>query len=111
MSVYLLIETRSEWESREVAGFLDLAGRLAAEGNDVDLFLVQNGVLNAKAGTSPALGALLGGAGAGVTVWVDDFSLSNRALAPSDLLPGPEVAGIGTLVDLLTRSGCKPIWH
>src|SRR5205807_9187363 len=45
MSAYLLIETRSRWESGEVEGFLGLAKDLASAGELVDLLLIQNGVL------------------------------------------------------------------
>jgi hypothetical protein len=41
MAKYLLIETRDPFESGDVAFYHDLARRLAAEGNQVTLYLVR----------------------------------------------------------------------
>jgi predicted peroxiredoxin len=106
---YLLIETRSSWESAEVGDFLDVAGRLNEHGHPVDLFLIQNGVLLARTGAHPQLAALL--SQPGLRIWADDFSMASRSLQPAELLDGIRAAGIGTLVDLLTRTSVKAIWH
>ena len=47
MSKYLLIESRDPCESGDVGNYFELAQGLAGDGNDVTLFLVQNGVLPA----------------------------------------------------------------
>jgi predicted peroxiredoxin len=109
MTPYLLIETRTASESKEVADFLVLAAALADAGSPVDLFLIQNGVLMAFAGVEPQLAELL--SQPGLTVWVDDFSLASRAATNQALLGGVRVGGAATLVELLTRPGCKPTWH
>ena len=44
MTKYLLIETRDPFESSDVSFCHDLASRLVAEGNQVTLYLVQNGI-------------------------------------------------------------------
>jgi predicted peroxiredoxin len=108
MALYLLIETRSLWESPEVGGFFELATELARASHQVDLFLVQNAVLMARAADAP-LRRLIDELG--VPVWVDDFSLATRAIDPTTVASGTTVTGIDRLVDLLTRPGCKPIWH
>lgn len=109
MGVYLLIETRSSWESPEVDRFLEVATALVGERHQVDLYLVQNGVLNARAGANGPLAPLI--EAHAVPIWVDEFSLNSRALSRRDLMDGVDVTGIDQLVELLTRPGCKPIWH
>lgn len=106
---YVLIETRTTWESEEVRAFLGLAGALADTGGSVDVFLAQNGVLMACARTlDPALVQLMHRPN--VTVWVDDFSLASRVRGRQ---PGTGVrlGSAAILVQLITRAGCKPIWH
>jgi len=109
MSVYLLIETRSTYESQEVGDFLNLAAQLGEDGHTVDLFLIQNGVLMAQANAEPRLSSLI--SKGIVSVYSDDFSLTNRSLKPTDLIKGIEIVGMARLVKLLTRPDCKPIWH
>ena len=48
MAKYLLIESRDPFDSNDVANFHELATGLIREGNEVTLFLVQNGVLPAR---------------------------------------------------------------
>lgn len=108
MHSYLLIETSTTWQSERVADFLDLAGALADAGHAVDLFLIQNGALMAYSDLEPQIARL--SERAGLTVWVDDFSLASRSL-PRALLEGVQIASADTLVRLLTRPDCKPIWH
>ena len=55
MAAYLLIESRDPFESNIVARQYDLAVNLVKEGNQVTLFLVQNGVLPARPGTRSSL--------------------------------------------------------
>ncbi|MBV8091293.1 MAG: multidrug transporter, partial [Alphaproteobacteria bacterium] len=52
MADYLLIETRDPFESADTGFSRDLAQRLAAAGERVSLFLVQNGVFPARAGAA-----------------------------------------------------------
>lgn len=109
MNPYLLIETRSSWESADVGDFLEVAGRLGEHGHSVDLFLIQNGVLLARDGADQHLAGLL--SKPGLRVWADDFSMASRSLRPAELLEGITATGIATLVELLTRTGVKAIWH
>ena len=107
MSAYLLIETRSRWESGEVEGFLGLAKDLAAAGERVDLVLIQNGVLVSR--DPEAVAALMREPLA--TIWADDMSLAFRGIAADHLPSGIHVAGMKTIIGLMTRSGCKTVWH
>ena len=106
MAQYLLIESRDSFESNDVAYFLDLGKGLADRGNEVTLFLTQNGVLAARPSKRSApLSAL---ARAGVKVLVDDFALKERGIR--ELADGITAAPIDTVVDHLA-AGHKTLWH
>ena len=106
MSGYLLIESRDPFESNDVGYYYDLAKGLVEGGNQVTLFLAQNGVLAARpSAKSAALGAL---ARSGVTVLADDFSLQERGIAK--LAEGVAAAPIDVVVDHLA-AGHKTLWH
>jgi sulfur relay (sulfurtransferase) complex TusBCD TusD component (DsrE family) len=107
---YVLVESRSTFESPDVEGFLGLAARLGEEGHPVVLFLLQNAVLMAARGAAaPALDRLRGSPR--VTVRADDLSLAARALDAGGLAAGIRVSGMPELVRLVTRPGALPIWH
>ena len=108
MAHYLFIESRDPFESAEVAAHVDLAAGLARGGDQVTVFLVQNGVLAARRGAQADVVARL--AAAGVEVLADDFSLRERAIAPARLAPEVQAAPITTVVDRLER-GDKALWH
>ena len=106
MAQYLLIESRDPFESNDVGYYYELAKGLVEAGNQVTLFLTQNGVLSARPSThSAALGAL---ARSGVTVLADDFSLQERGIAK--LSEGVAAAPIDVVVDHLA-AGHKTLWH
>ncbi len=108
MAQYLLIESRDPFDSNDVQNFYGLASGLAKEGNEVTLFLVQNGVLAARQSSrSAALGAV---ASAGVEVLADDFSLGERGIASDGLASGVKAAPLDVVVDQLAL-GRKAIWH
>jgi len=106
MAEYLLIESRDPFESNDVVYYYDLARGLVESGNQVTLFLAQNGVLSARPSAhSAALSAL---ARSGVTVLADDFSLQERGIAT--LVEGVNPAPIDVVVDHLA-AGHKTLWH
>ena len=106
MAQYLLIESRDPFESNDVGYYYDLAQGLVAGGNQVTLFLAQNGVLAARPSIQSAkLEAL---ARSGVTVLADDFSLQERGIAK--LAEGVAAAAIEVVVDQLA-AGHKTLWH
>ena len=86
MDKYLLIESRDPFDNNVVARQYELAVNLVKEGNQVTLFLVQNGVLPARRGSLSEL--LTNTARAGVEVLADDFSLRERGIAASRLADG-----------------------
>ena len=106
MAQYLLIESRDPFESNDVGYYYDLAKGLVEGGNQVTLFLAQNGVLAARpSAKSAALDAL---ARSGVTVLADEFSLQERGIAK--LVEGVAAAPIDVVVDHLA-AGHKTLWH
>lgn len=110
MGRYLLIESRDPFESGDVRYFCLMAKDLASNGNQVAVFLVQNGVFMARQGLNPnPLSEALGNGK--VEVLADEFCLRERAIQPSALAHGVKVSDVGHLVDLLTQDGVKAVWH
>jgi predicted peroxiredoxin len=108
MAKFLLIESRDPFDNNIVARQYDLAVNLVKEGNEVTLFLVQNGVLPARPGVHSAL--LTNTARSGVEVLADDFSLRERGIAGNRLAEGVKAAPLSVIVDQLA-DGRKAIWH
>lgn len=108
MAKYLLIESRDPFDSNDVASFYELASGLVQEGDQVTVFLVQNGVLPARRSTkSKPLSDL---AQNGVEVLADDFSLRERGIEAARLVDGVKAAALDTVIDHLA-DGSKVIWH
>lgn len=108
MAKYLLIESRDPFENNVVARQYDLAVNLVKEGNEVTLFLVQNGVLPARPGNCSSL--LSNAALAGVQGLVDKFSLRERGVAANKLAEVVKAAPLSVVIDQLA-DGRKAIWH
>lgn len=105
---YLFIESRDPFENNVVARQYELAANLVKAGNEVTLFLVQNGVFPARPGDRSAL--LTHAAKAGVEVLADEFSLCERGIAAGKLAEGVRPAALEIVIDHLTQ-GCKALWH
>lgn len=99
VSNYLLIESRDPFATRAVDGHVELAVGLRRVGARVTLFLVQNGVLPARAGADGD--ALHEALAAGIEVLADDFSLRERGIGERELARGVKAAPIGTVVERL----------
>ncbi|MCH8194763.1 MAG: DsrE family protein [Chloroflexi bacterium] len=111
MSNYLMIASRDCFEYADVGYFCNQAQDLAAGGNDVTLFLVQNAVLMARKGIdgNPLAGVV--GDGSKVEVLADGFCLKERGVKSGSMLSGVKVSDVDHLVDLLTQDGVKAVWH
>jgi hypothetical protein len=108
MSSYLMIESRDPYAHASVAEHAELAARLKQAGHAVTVYLVQNGVLPARADAQGAsLGRLLD---AHVDVLADDFSLRERGIDAARLHPGVRTGAIGLVVDRLL-AGWTVLWH
>jgi sulfur relay (sulfurtransferase) complex TusBCD TusD component (DsrE family) len=108
MAKYTLIASRDPFESREAEHLCQLAGDLKRAGNEVTLFLVQNGVLGARQSTPSRAYSKL--AKEGVTVLADAFSLKERAIPKGRLAEGVKASELDVVVDHLAE-GRKVIWH
>jgi predicted peroxiredoxin len=108
MAKYLLIASRDPFSSNEVGHYYDLATNLVKDGNEVTLFLVQNGVLPAR--RSPASDAIAQTASAGVTVLADSFSLRERGIGTDRLVDGVKTAELDVVIDQLA-DGVKTLWN
>jgi predicted peroxiredoxin len=108
MAKYLLIESRDPFDSNDTGFCADLATQLAAAKNEVTVFLVQNGVLPARAGARA--GDLARLPGAGVKVLADSFSLKERGIDAGRLAAGIAAAPLDIVLDALAE-GTQVIWH
>jgi len=108
MGKYLLIESRDPFDSNDVDFTYSLASDLKKSGNDVTLFLVQNGVLPARPSTKSKL--ITDVAKAGVEVLADEFSLKERGISPGRLAEGTKASPLETVIDQMVE-GRKVLWH
>ena len=108
MSHYLLIASRDPHTAASAGRCYELASALAGEGNDVTVYLVQNGVLPAR--ESPASADLTALSRRGIRVLADDFSLRERGIAETALAEGVAPAPIDAVIDALA-SGARVLWH
>lgn len=109
MTKYLFIESRDPFESRDTRFIEETAVALKQSGHEVTVFFVQNGVMPTRSKASSSYLACL--ARAGVKLLADDFSLSERGIQSTELLPGIQSASIESLVDALVEENTKAIWH
>ena len=109
MSNYVFIESRDPFDSPDTAFLAGTAATLKKRGNDVTVFLVQNGVLAVRkqAHKSP-LRQLLE---SGVTVLADDFSLRERGIQSDEWQTPVKAASIDQLVGLIVQDNTKAVWH
>jgi predicted peroxiredoxin len=108
MGKYLLIESRDPFDSNDVPQWLEVAKGLAKGGNEVSVFLVQNGVLAARQSSRSHLVAEV--ASAGVQVLADEFSLRERGIPSTRLVSGVSAAPLDVVIDQLAE-GRKALWH
>ena len=107
MSRYVFIESRDPFESRDTRFIEETAVWVKERGHEVTVFLVQNGVLAARA-SARRLGRL---AEAGVTVFADDLSLRERGIKTDELAPSIRESGLEALVDAIVQENTKALWH
>ncbi len=107
MASWFLIESREPGESPAVNDSAELAAALARRGDDVTLFLVQNGVLPLRPNAQNQ--ALVAAAKAGVKLRADDFSLRERGIT-GPLAAGAQPAPIDVVVDAMA-AGTRVTWH
>lgn len=107
MAKYMIVQSRSPFESADAQYVYTLVRELLDCGNEVTLYLVQNGVLSARRGAKD-LG--LGAVAHAITVLADDFSLAERSITWEQLLPAVKVGTAEVVVKALAN-GDKVVWH
>jgi hypothetical protein len=104
----LLVETGGPAAGPACDRFVGDAVRLARGGATVTLLLLENGVGAAVRDAGPDLGALLAHGG---ELWVDSFSLRQRAVLPADLVGGARLVEMADVAERLLRPGLSAVWH
>ncbi len=110
MAQYVMVESRDPFESRDVSYFYNVAADLAGNGDQVTVFLVQNGALaSRKDAKGNPMGALLKSK---AQVLVDSFSLKERGIGDAERHSAVKPADIGDLLDkIMEQKGTKVLWH
>jgi sulfur relay (sulfurtransferase) complex TusBCD TusD component (DsrE family) len=108
MSRYLLIESRDPFDSSGFAQRCELALALRADGAEVTVFLVENGVLGARA--AARLREVEKLAKSGVHLLADEFALRERGVSPGDIAATIRSVPLDQLVGQLV-AGAKAIWN
>jgi sulfur transfer complex TusBCD TusB component (DsrH family) len=110
MSKYVLIESRDPFDSRDCEWLYDTAQRLTQSGNEVTVFLVQNGVLQTRKGShyTASISEL---AQSDVKLLADSLSLKERAITEDKLISDVQSSTIDELVDLIMEDNVKSFWH
>ena len=108
MTHFVFVESRDPYESADCQTLHELAAGLAGRGHQVTLFLVQNAVLPARAGSrfSSQLTALVT---QGVHVLADEFALRERAIA--ETARGVNAANFDELTRLMMEPDTRALWH
>jgi len=108
MTSYLVVESRDPFESHGFARRCELAAALRADGASVTVFLVENGVMAARA--AARLRELEQLAKSGVVVLADEFSLRERGIAQSELAAAVKRVGLDAVVEQMA-AGAKVLWN
>ena len=108
MSAYTVIESRDPLESTGPEKTRKLAAELAEQGNDVTIFLVQNGVGCARRGVLDSEFESL--KASGIRIYADEFALRERGIVENGMSAVVQSEGLETLLDQLT-AGNKMLWN
>jgi sulfur relay (sulfurtransferase) complex TusBCD TusD component (DsrE family) len=108
MAHYLIIESRDLQEYTSGNYILSLADGLRKKGNNVTLFLVENGVLAARKGAKPGE-TLKELSNQGATIFAEDVALQSRGV--TQLSDGVSKSNMDHLADLIASGTDKVIWY
>ena len=108
MGHYIIIETRDPSESQDTQSMVETAKGLSAHGHRVTMFLIQNGVMPARRGSTFQHG-LTTLQHANVKILADRHSLQERAI--TEVGDDIERTDMDHLVDLLMEPHTKAFWH
>jgi predicted peroxiredoxin len=108
MSRYLFIQSQDPFTEARTQAQYELAGSLAANGHEVRMLLVQNGVLAARRNAASISFNRL--CGTGVILLADTLSLQQREIDQADLKPAVNPAEFGIFIEAMLK-GDKVIWN
>ena len=108
MRRYLLVDSRDLQEYSGSDFILQTATGLKQQGNEVTLYLIENGVLAARKGASAAK-RLSETAKAGIKILAEDSSLLTRGVTA--LTDGVTSTSLDTLADLVLDGCDQVIWY
>ena len=108
MTHYLILESRDPYDSADWVKMQQIVIDLKKNGNDVTLFLLQNGVLPARKGTEfekhfADLKTLE------IDVFADFFALQERGI--KHIAKSVEKTNFDRLIQLCLTTNTKTIWH
>ncbi len=108
MARYLIVESRDLHEYTSGRYIQKVAGKLKDNGNDVTMFLIENGVLAARKGSEVGknLSEL---AKRGTKVLAEDVSCNSRGV--KQLADGISTSNIDQLADLIAEGCDKVLWY
>lgn len=102
---YLLVESQAGLVSER---FIGDGVALAAAGARVRLFLVADAVSAAVRGAGEQVARFTA---AGGELWVDDFTLAQRAIPRDVLVEAATVVDMAQVAAQVTAAGTKVVWH
>jgi len=108
MARYLIVETRDFSEYTSGQYIQKVARKLKEDGNEVTLFLVENGVIAARKGAEIGKG-LVDLLSRGAKVFAEDISLKARGI--SQLTDGIAQSNMDQLADLIAEGSDKVLWY
>lgn len=108
MAKYLIVNSRDLQEYTSGEYIQNLAGKLQQKGNEITLFLIENGVLSARKGNEVGknLTALTK---QGTKVMAEDVACRARGI--TEMGEGITQANIDQLADLVIEGSTKIIWY
>lgn len=104
----VLIETTGPHAGPGCAEFLADGAELAADGTDVRVLLLGNGVSAALPGAVPQVASLVA---AGARVGVDDFSIRRRGMSTVTLETGVDRDALEALAPDVANAEVRVVWH
>ncbi|MGW5642060.1 hypothetical protein ACWEV3_07440 [Saccharopolyspora sp. NPDC003752] len=108
MHEYLLIESGGPGAGAGCDRFVGDAVRLLEGGCAVSLLLIEDAAPAAVRDALPSIDGFLRNGG---ELWVDSFSLRQRAVRAEDLVPGVRVVEMADVAGKLLETGLRAVWH
>jgi len=107
---FLFVLSRDPDEYRGVREFAVTNAEALAKSNEVNFYLIENGVFAAKKGKPEPMNVIKPLTKSGVKVYAEDLSVKVRGLT-GKMEDGVKVSNMDELVDLLMEKTDKAIWY